>query len=155
MKAPDVPALEHVFTIEAEIAEPRSSGDGPNGRRLHIPITGGRVFGLRLNGQILPGGSDWPVMGPDGNSVIEAHYTIEADDGTLIYVRNRGMRVSDAATLASVRAGELVAPGAFYMRTAPVFDVPDGPHGWLRTSLFICSALPGERSVVLETFRVT
>jgi hypothetical protein len=155
MTAPDVPSLKYVFTIEADITQPRSSGSGPNGRRLHIAITGGRVFGPRLTGRVLPGGSDWPVIRPDGNSVIEAHYTIEADDGTLVYVRNRGLRVSDTATLDLVKAGKPVPTAAFYMRTAPIFDAPDGAHGWLNTCLFVCSARPLSGSVRLETFRVT
>lgn len=154
MSRPVTPALDHVFTIDAEIDAARSAGPGPMGERLHIPITGGRVHGPRLTGRILPGGSDWPLIGPDGQSRIEARYTIEAEDGTLIYVVNKGLRVSSPDVLARLRAGEAVPPEAHYMRAAPRFDVPDGPHAWLRENLFVCSLAPAGRTVVIDVYRV-
>ena len=154
MSGPVRPSLDHVFTIEADIDPPRSAGMGPHGERLHIPIIGGRIHGPRLNGRILPGGSDWPVIGPDGNSRIEAHYTIEADDGTLIYVVNKALRVSSPEVTARLRAGETVSPSAFYMRGAPVFDAPSGPHRWLSETLFVCSLLPRGRSIVIDVYKV-
>lgn len=155
MSAPVTPSLDYVFTIEAEIAPPRAAGPGPMGERLHIPITGGTVHGPRLSGRILPGGSDWPVIGPDGHSRIEARYTIEADDGTLIYVVNRGLRVSSDEVRERLRAGAAVPPDAYYMRAAPQFDAPDGPHAWLRETLFVCSIAPDANRVVIRVYRVT
>lgn len=155
MSTPTKPGLEPVFTIEAEIAPPRSAGPSPLGERLHIPITGGVVHGPRLSGRILPGGSDWPVIGPDGHSRIDARYTIEAEDGTLIQVENRGLRVSTPAVLARLRAGEKVSPDEFYLRGAPVFDAPIGDHRWLCESLFVCSIAPAGNKVVIDCFRLT
>lgn len=149
-----MPVLEPVFTIEAEVDAPRSAGIGPLGERLHIPITGGRVHGPRLTGRILPGGSDWPLVGPDGHTRVEAHYTVEADDSTLIYVENRGLRVSSPAVMARMRAGEAVPPDEYYFRAAPRFDVPDGPHQWLREALFVCSIMPQGRLIVIDVYRV-
>lgn len=154
MSEPHVPTLALAFRIEAEIATPRRAGPGPFGERLHIPITDGRVHGPRLSGRILPGGSDWPIIGPDGHTRVEAHYTIEAEDGTLIYVRNRGIRVSSAEALDRVRRGETVDPSEFYMRGAPTFDVPDGPHAWLRERLFVCSIRPTPSGVCIDVWSV-
>lgn len=153
--APVVPGLAPVFSIEAQIASPRAAGAGPEGERLHIPITGGLVSGPRLTGRILPGGSDWPVIGQDGHSRIAAHYTIEAEDGTLIYVVNRGLRVSSPEVLADLRAGRSVAPDQFYMRGAPVFDAPNGPHRWLSESLFVCSLAPRNGNIEIDVYQVT
>lgn len=155
MTRPATPGLEFVFDIEAEIDTPRSAGGSPLGERLHIPITGGRVQGPRLSGRILPGGSDWPVIGPDGNSRIEAHYTIEAADGTLIYVVNKALRISSPEVTARLRAASTVSPDEYYMRGAPVFDAPDGPHQWLRENLFVCSIAPTGARICIEVFRVT
>lgn len=152
--APATPSLEHAFTIRAEIDRPRSAGPGPMGERLHIPITGGTVSGPKLNGTILPGGSDWPVIGPDGHSRVEAHYTIETDDGTLVYVVNKALRVSSTEVTARLRAGEKVSPSEYYMRGAPVFDAPDGPHAWLRESLFICSLAPAGQTITIDVYAV-
>lgn len=133
------PALEFVFEIRARIGAVQRAGAGPMGERQHIPILGGSVAGPRLNGRILPGGSDWPLTRADGNSVIDAHYTVEADDGSLIYVHNRGLRVSGAEVLDRLRRGEPVAPHEMYFRSAPVFDAPHGPHGWLNDHLFVAT----------------
>ncbi|MCB5199064.1 DUF3237 domain-containing protein [Loktanella sp. TSTF-M6] len=154
MTRPPVPALTFAFTIEAEIAKPQSAGSSPHGERLHIPINGGRVHGPRLTGTILPGGSDWPVIGPDGNSRIEAHYTIRADNGALIYVVNKGLRVSSTDTLRRLRAGEPVDASEVYMRAAPVFDAPDGVHAWLRDRIFVCSLAPSSGSVTIDVYSV-
>lgn len=155
MSDPVRPTLDYVFTIEAEIAPSRSAGPGPMGERLHIPITGGTVHGPRLSGRILPGGSDWPLIGPDGHSRIEARYTIEADDGALIYVVNRGLRVSSDSVRVRLRAGKPVPPDAYYMRGAPEFDAPDGHHAWLREALFVCSIAPDANRVVIRVYRLT
>ena len=155
MSARGVPALDPVFTIEAQIDAPRSAGPAPHGERLHVPITGGRVHGPRLNGVILPGGSDWPLIEPDGTSRIEAHYTIEAEDGTLIRVVNIGLRVSSDEVRQRMRNGETVPPSDYYMRGAPVFDAPSGPHRWLAQSLFVCSIAPQGRVITIDVFRVT
>ncbi len=155
MSGPVRPALEPVFTIEAEIDTPRSAGAAPHGERLHIPITGGRVYGPRLSGRVLAGGSDWPLIEPDGTSRIEARYSIEAEDGTLIYVVNKGLRVSSDAVRARLRAGGAVAPDEYYMRAAPVFDAPQGPHRWLSEALFVCSIAPRGGVVVIDVYQVT
>ncbi len=155
MTDPVTPGLDYVFTIEAEIDRPLTGGPSPRGERLHIPITGGRVYGPRLTGRILPGGSDWPLIGSDGHSRIEAHYTIKAEDGTPIYVVNRGLRVSSDAVRAKLRAGEPVEPHQYYMRGAPVFDAPSGPHAWLSERLFVCSLAPGRNSVNIQVCCVT
>lgn len=152
---PVTPGLALAFTIEAEIDAPRSAGASPRGERLHIPITGGRVSGPRLSGQVLPGGSDWPVIAPDGTSQVEARYSIEADDGTLIYVVNKGLRVSSDAVRARLRAGESVDPSKFYMRAAPVFDAPTGPHRWLTERLFVSSIAPMGRAIRIDVYEVT
>lgn len=154
MRAPTEPGLEYVFTIEAEIEPPRSAGGSPTGERLHIPITGGRVHGPCLDGRILPGGSDWPVIGPDGISRIEAHYTIQAADGTLIYVVNKALRASSPEILVRLRSGEQVAPSEFYMRGAPVFDAPTGAHRWLSERLFVCSIAPSSDVVQIRVYAV-
>jgi hypothetical protein len=149
------PGLEHVFTIEADISMPRSAGQSPLGERLHIPITGGRVYGPKLEGRVLPGGSDWPLIGPDGASRIEARYTIEAEDGTLIYIENIGIRTSPPEVTARLRAGEAVLPSEYYMRGAPKFDAPTGPHRWLSECLFICTIVPKGSHVVVDIYKVT
>lgn len=152
--APQQPALEYAFTITAEIGKPISAGVGSQGERLHIPILSGKVEGPRLSGTILPGGSDWPLIRPDGTSEISAHYTILAADGTPILVINQGLRVSSPEVLARLRHGEAVAPSEYYFRGAPRFDAPDGPHQRLRDRLFVASLAPQGASIVIAVHLV-
>lgn len=152
---PTQPGLDHVFTIRASIGAAASRGQGPLGERLHIPITGGRVDGPRLSGTIRPGGSDWPLIRGDGNSRISARYTIEADDGTPILVVNEGLRVSPPDVTERLRAGEPVDPSEFYFRSAPVFEAPHGPHGWLNESIFTASLARDGSDIVIDVYRVT
>ncbi len=152
--APEAPPLDFCFTISADIVPPLTNGPGVNGERKHIRITGGTVSGPGLNGRILPGGSDWLWQRPDGTAEIQAHYTIEADDGALIYVRNIGLRVADDDVRADLVAGRPVDPGRFYFRAAPVFDAPDGRHRWLRERIFVCKVAPRQGGVDVDVFCV-
>ncbi len=146
------PALELAFEIRARIGAVRRAGPGPMGERQHIAITGGTVAGPRLSGRILPGGSDWPLTRADGTSIIDAHYSVQADDGTLIYVHNRGLRVSSAEVLERLRRGEAVPAHQMYFRSAPVFDAPDGPHGWLTRHLFVATLQRVDEAVHIRVF---
>ena len=154
MSSPTRPALRHVFTIEATIQAASSGGKTVRGERLHIPITGGTIAGPKLNGTVLPGGSDWPLIRSDGTSEISAIYTIEADDGTLILVHNEGMRVSTDAVLARLRAGDRVKPEEYYFRTIPRFEAPCGPHEWLNNRIFVASLAPSPGKVIIDVYVV-
>lgn len=152
--APTVPSLRFVFEILAEVAPTLSAGPGANGERRHIAITGGTLRGPALSGVILPGGSDWLWQRPDGTAEIHAHYTVRLDDGTLVYVRNLGLRHASSEVAARLRSGEAVEPADYYFRTAPVFDAPDGPHDWLRNRVFVGSARPAPGNVRIAVYCV-
>ena len=152
---PTVPGLEHCFTIRADVGRTLTGGASRNGERLHIEITGGSVEGPRLSGRIAAGGSDWPLVRPDGASRISACYTIVASDGTPVFVRNEGLRVSSPEVLSRLRAGERVDPAEFYFRSTPVFEAPDGPHGWLNDAVFVASLCRSGAKVVVDVYRVT
>ncbi|MDO6966692.1 DUF3237 domain-containing protein [Rhizobium alvei] len=152
---PTAPGLDFAFLIRAEIGKALSGGLSPKGERLHIPILGGTVEGPLLAGKVLPGGSDWPLVRSDGTSEISARYTIEADDGALIEVRNEGLRVSSPEVLARLRAGERVDPSEFYFRSAPVLLAPSGRHGWMNDTLFLASLCRDGDCILVAVHRVT
>jgi len=70
-----------IFTIHAELEPIMNLGHTPYGERRVIGISGGTVRGAKLNGRILPGGSDWQIIRADGAADIQARYTIESDTG--------------------------------------------------------------------------
>jgi hypothetical protein len=151
---PIAPGLRHVFTLHARIGTIGMGGPGPLGVRQHIPITGGEVSGPALQGRILPGGSDWALVRADGASFIDARYTIEAQDGTLIYVQSQGLRVSSPEVLAQMRAGQPVDPAHVYFRGTPRFEAPEGQHGWLNRHLFVATLTRETDGVRLQVFAV-
>lgn len=152
---PAEPGLEFAFLIRATIGRTLTGGQSRNGERLHIEITGGTVEGPRLAGSIAPGGSDWPVLRPDGVSRISATYTIVASDDTPILVRNEGLRVSTPEVLTRLRAGSPVDPSEYYFRSTPVFEAPDGRHGWLNDTIFVASLCRAGNEVLVAVHAVT
>src|SRR5690606_23484674 len=86
------PELEWVFSVEVDVDNPIEQGVIDGARTRFIPITGGKVFGPRLNGTVLPGGGDWQAIHANGLTRIEARYFLRSDDGTVIEVHNPGVR---------------------------------------------------------------
>ncbi|WP_431267312.1 DUF3237 domain-containing protein [Dankookia sp. P2] len=123
--------------VEVAVGPPLVVGAGPAGERRIVPILGGRVGGPRLTGEILAGGADFQVIRPDGVTEIVARYTLQLDDGALVYVVNRGIRHAAPEDMARLLRGEPVPPERVYFRTAPVFETAAPAHAWLHRSLFV------------------
>ena len=152
---PAAPPLGFAFRLDVLIAPPQDLGVMDGIRRRFIPITGGTVAGPRLTGRVLPGGGDWQGIGPDGLARIEARYTIEAEDGTLIGVTNPGVRHGPPQVMAAIAAGKDVDPALYYFRTTPRFDVAaDSRYGWMTRAIFLCSAARYSDHVRLDDFCV-
>jgi len=149
------PGLLWVFTAEVTVAAPVEIGAADSGRRRAIAITGGRVHGPRLEGEVLPGGADWQTVEEDGLTRLEAHYPIRATDGTVIEVINPGVRVASPEVSAAIARGEPVAADAYYFRTTPRFIVPDGPFGWLRRTVFVASGVRRPDRVEIDFYAVS
>jgi hypothetical protein len=149
-----LPVLEFAFEAAVSVAPRFSLGAVQGGERRVIPITGGVVTGPLLNGIVVPGGADWQLVQPDGLIDLTARYTIEAADGTLIGVVNRGLRHGPPEVLARLAAGEAVDPGLIYFRTTPVFEAPAGPHGWLARHIFVATGERHPDGVLIRFFVV-
>lgn len=129
---------KYAFEAHVSVASPLVIGAATIGLRRVVPITGGTVSGPRLRGRVIPGGADWQVVRPDGVLAIEAKYTLESHDGTLIMVTNRGMRHGTPAVLERLARGEPVDPRQYYFRTSAEFEAPDeSNYAWLNRAMFI------------------
>jgi len=146
--------LEPLFRATITLAPPQELGDAPLGRRRIIPITGGRIEGARLKGRVLPGGADWQILRADGVADLDARYTVESDDGALIYVSNRGLRHGPPEVLAQLARGEDVDPARYYMRTQPWFETGDARYAWLNRAICVGSGARRRDRVELEFFEV-
>lgn len=145
---------EFAFELRATVDTPQEIGDTPAGRRRFIPITGGTFEGPKLKGVVLPGGADAQVIRPDGVTDLVARYTLKVDDGTLIYVVNRGLRHGPPEVMQRLMRGETVDPASYYFRTTPVFEVAAGKHDWLNRSVFIGTGARHAAEVHVRYFRV-
>jgi len=146
--------LQALFKADIELAPALELGAGPLGRRRIITITGGRFFGERLSGRVHPGGADWQVIRADGVADLDARYTLETDDGALIYVRNHGYRHGPEAVLGRLAAGENVDPAQYYMRTTPLFETGDPRYAWLNRIVCVATGARRPAAVELEVFEV-
>ena len=140
--------LQHLLRAEITLAPAQELGDTPQGRRRIINITGGSFTGDRLSGRVLPGGADWQVIRTDGVADLDARYTLETNDGALIYVRNHGLRHGPPEVLKQLMAGEAVDPSRYYMRTTPTFETGDARYTWLNR--IICVATGARRAAAVE-----
>ena len=126
----NTPSLEYVITVEATIDPLIDMGRTPEGQRRVVLITGGTFEGPTFKGSIMPGGEDWQLIRDDGVTLLDAHYWLRADDGTIIRVHNAVLLNSPAA-----KPGEQ-APTA-YARSSVKLEAPLGQHDWLNKAIFV------------------
>lgn len=122
--------LTHVFDIRIDFDDrrmvfgPISGGD----KQGYTPLKSGTITGPRLNGRVMDmSGADFAVVRNDGVLEAYAHYMLEADDGTPIYIHNRGY-------LYNLQPN---APGPAYFRCTPYFRAPVGRHDWLNRTVIV------------------
>ncbi|WP_336980909.1 DUF3237 domain-containing protein [Altererythrobacter fulvus] len=154
----DVPKLDLAFRIRLDF------GEGPRVRftpgytsftRGFVGLQGGEILGPRLTGRVVPNsGGDWPRMWSSGLIEFEAHYMLEADDGTPIYIHNRGIAYSNPDVMARIEADETVAPADNYCRVTPRFEAPAGRHEWLNRTIFVGVAERQGASTLFDYYAV-
>jgi hypothetical protein len=152
---PVTPRLELLAHLNITLAPPQNVGKSLRGERRIIQITGGRVEGARLRGEVLPGGADWQIIAADGAALLEARYTLLTDDGALIYVRNTGVRHGPPEVLAAIARGEEVDPARYYFRATPVFETGAAKYDWLNRIVAVCSGVRAKSAVLLDFYVVT
>jgi hypothetical protein len=143
------------FEAQVEVSAPLVIGESARGLRRVVPIEGGRVAGPLLNGRVVPGGADWQYVRPDGVLDVEAKYTIEAADGTLIMVTNKGVRHGPKEIIDKLTSGVDVDPALYYFRTSAQFEAPnDSKYAWLNRSVFIGVAERKARMAIIRFHEV-
>jgi hypothetical protein len=152
-----VPKFEFVYGCDAGISDALPFGQTLEGTRRVIPITGGRIEGPQVRGQLVAGGFDWNLSRSDGASMVDATYYMRTDDGVLIRITNRGVGGPPAAPSGPRGGGAGAAGEAFLMFTTPSFEAPAGKYEWLNRSTFVGTL--GVRAntrgaVLIRVFRV-
>ena len=134
--------LEHVFDYTALLKAPLPIG-GPYGERIFYEVRGGRVEGPRLSGELVGGGGDWALVGPDGWARLDVRGQIRTDDGALIYTSYDGLIELNPSS-----------PDEQYFRTTPRFETGDDRYRWLTQSVFVARGRQREDGVAYEVCRV-
>jgi hypothetical protein len=149
------PTLAFIFEATVTLAPPQEVGATKYGRRRIINITGGTFEGPGLKGVVLPGGADWQTVREDGTADLVAKYSLQTDDGVVIYIQNAGIRTAEPAVLARLARGEAVPPSEYYMRTAAAFEVDEASkYAWLNKAVVISTGMRKADSVVLRFYKV-
>ncbi len=128
---------KHVFDVLVKVDPPIEVGTVSSGERRIIPITGGTFEGENFKGRILPGGADYQIVRRDHVTEVVAHYSLQTDDGTNIYVINRGYRHGPEEIINKLIKGEPVPEGSYYFKTTPTFEVSDERYSFLNSNIFI------------------
>ena len=150
-----IPGLAPLYTSRIDIAAPLDLGKAAYGQRRVINILGGAFSGPRLSGRVLPGGADWQIVRRDGITEVEARYTLETDDGALIYIRNWGLRRGPPEVIARLAAGERVDASEYYFRTSPVFETGAPRYAWLNGIIAVAAGERRADAVIITAYEVT
>jgi hypothetical protein len=117
---------EFMWEANVKIANMINVGESKHGVRRVIPITGGTFTGPNIKGEVLPGGEDWQLVRPDGDTELNARYLLKTDDGIVIQVVNNALIHIDPKTK------------AFYCKSVIDLEAPtNSPYDYLNHAIFI------------------
>ncbi len=149
------PRLRKVYRLEATLARPLDLGDTAHGRRRIVPLTGGVFTGPEINGKLLPGASaDWQIVLADGTALGDIRYTLQTDDGDLLYVQSRSIRHGSAEVLARLGRGADVDASDYTFRTSTQIETASPQLDWLNKGVFISVGGRQPAGVIYETYLV-
>lgn len=118
-------------------------GASPFGDQRMGYVTGGRFFGPRIAGTILPGGGNWSRGGRLGEDAsvgtFDARAVWRTEQGELIYLAYTGRSVIPDPVRAAFAdpAGPDVDPARYYLRIAVVFETASKRLEWLNGVLAV------------------
>lgn len=117
---------ELMWEAKVKIANMINVGDSKRGVRRVIPITGGTFSGPKIQGVVLPGGEDWQLVRPDGDTELSARYLLKTNDGFVIQVLNNALIHTDNTT------------HAFYCKSVIDLEAPrDSPYDYLNHAIYV------------------
>jgi len=142
-----------LFQLKAKVDAPQVI-EGPLGRRLFIPVTGGAFEGERLSGVLQPGGSDFQLIRKDNVAELDVRTTMLTADGVVIQLKGHGIRYTSPEVFARIMSGELVDPGEYYFREALFFEAPSGKYEWLNRIMAIAKGGRLKSEVLIDAHEI-
>jgi len=151
-RVPPVPSLVPAFEVVAELGPLEDHGMTRAGHRRIIPVIGGTITG-EFTGAILAGGADWQTVRADGSIDVDGRYSARAGDGSLLYIRARGVRSGDPGVLEALLRGDDVDPDAYYFRAALTLESASRPE--FERAVYVASYIREASRVRYVAYRVT
>lgn len=128
---------EHIFSYVVEVDPNMFFQKLPNKQtRITGNITGGKVWGPKINGKILPMGADWSILHPHGVVDVDCRAMIETDDGAHINMFYTG-RIDLGSEEAAVDYANGKLPPIMGTQPIHILDTDDPRYEWVnRVSCF-------------------
>lgn len=141
----DHPHLEFAFECRLKFTRVFTVPDVPaGGFRSAVLVDEGHFEGPLLKGRAIPSsGGDFAQFRVDDTAIFDARYLLEVDDGTIIYMQNKGFLwgrspdTMDRLRKWAFEGGEAVPHADYYLRAQPTFETSRGKHDWLTRHVFI------------------
>jgi hypothetical protein len=144
----------HLMTLTLAVNGMQTIGATPAGNRRVGLVAGGRFEGPRLRGTVLPSGTDWIMLRPDGCTTLDVRLVLETDDKATIGLTYRGLRHGPAAVMERLNAGEYVDPAEYYFRTSVAFETAAPAYDWLNRIIAIGTGRRPPEGPIYDIFEV-
>lgn len=145
--------VKPLFRLTADVAQPQIV-EGPLGKRLFIPVTGGKFVGDRLSGIVQSGGSDFQLIRSDNVAELDVRVTLLTDDGVTIQLKGHGIRYTMPEVFARIMSGAEVDPSEYYFREALFFEAPVDKYEWLNRIVAIAKGGRLKSEVFIDAYEV-
>jgi len=140
--------MEYIFSFTATLQNPPEViGPVAEGIRVNAYITGGDVWGPKVQGKVRPVGADWLTVRTDGVGIVDVRVTLETHDEALIYADYTG--VMDLGETGYEKFLSLELPPIIPIRVAPRLHTAHPSYQWLNRLQCI-----GIGQLNLESFEV-
>ena len=131
-------AVEHLFTLKADVARAATLAGVPAGTRVVVNCTGGTFEGPKLRGVVEGPGGDWVLVGADGTMRLDVRLLLHTDDGADILMMYGGVASDGGKTI----------------RAAPTFETGDERYAWLNSVQGVATGTSGAGQAVYEIYRL-
>jgi Protein of unknown function (DUF3237) len=145
---------QHLITLTLQVSGMQVIGATPAGNRRIGLVAGGTFTGERLRGSVLPSGTDWIIVRPDGATTLDVRLVLETDDKAMIGLTYRGMRHGPPAVMDRLNRGENVDPSEYYFRTSTAFETAAPRYEWLNRIIAVGTGRRPPEGPVYDIFEV-
>jgi len=161
---PETPSLELALEVRLHFYPLPKMLDVPaGGSKGVVVVESGTFSGPGLSGTVIPAsGGDFATFRADGVVLLDARYMLMEEDGTPIFLYNRGFVwgrdpgvMPRFSRVAAGEAGVRVDPSEYYFRTMTTFDAPQGKHEWLTRHAFVGAGARLKDGNLVRYYKVT